>query len=96
MYIHGVLKLLRQGLDLRALTQKFALNSFAWGTFALHTPMQLWNEEPAAEVAAHSRFSIEEDGRIAPNVTGTFVDRYAGRFVLGLDKGRVVALFVRD
>jgi hypothetical protein len=45
--------------------------------------------EAAAEVEAHSRFTIEEDGRIAPNVTGTFVEHLGGRFVLGLNAGGV-------
>ena len=48
--------------------QPLALSSFAWGSFALNTPMQIWNEEPPAAAEAHSRFTIEEDGRIAPNV----------------------------
>jgi hypothetical protein len=69
--------------------QKLALNSFAWSTFNLNTPMSLWNEDPAPAVEAHSRFTIEEDGRIAPNVTDTFVEHLGGRFVLGLNAGGV-------
>jgi len=77
--------------------KKLALNSFAWGTFALNTPMSLWNEEPAAEVEAHSRFAIEADGRISPNVTVGYakgIARLDGRFVLGV-AGKTVALVNR-
>ena len=42
--------------------------------------------EAAAEVEAHSRFTIEEDGRIAPNV----LDQKVGCALLGISTLRIL------
>ena len=49
------------------------------------------------KVEAHSRFAIEADGRISPNVTVGYakgIARLDGRFVLGV-AGKTVALVNR-